>query len=350
MLRNETRFIREAKYYEKLDKQLVRCLLCPWKCLLDNTQSGLCNVRKNIDGKLYTLIYGLVSSVAIDPIEKKPLFHFYPGAPIFSISSVGCNFKCPWCQNWEISQVSPEKFPGEYMSPEDVVKTMKHYKVPFLAFTYNEPIIWYEYMYDTARLTSREGFKNVIVSNGHINIEPLDELIPYIHAANIDVKAFNPSTYLKIIRGKLEAVLDAIVEMKRKKIHVETTYLVIPGLNDTEDELRKMTKWHLDNLGPETPLHLSRFYPMYKYSDKPSTPVETLEKLWSIAKEEGLFYVYIGNVPWHKGENTYCPFCGKLLIRRIGYDILEWNLDEENRCKYCGKKIHIIGNRWKKPS
>ncbi len=348
MIDNVSRFIREARYYERIEYNKVRCRLCPWNCVLSDGQKGICNVRKNIGGKLYTLIYGLVSSVAIDPIEKKPLFHFYPGAPIFSISSIGCNFKCPWCQNFEISQTSPEDFPGEYMSPENVIETMKHYNVPFLAFTYNEPTIWFEYMLDTAKLSSRAGYKNVIISNGHINIEPLDELIPYIDAANIDVKAFNPRTYLKIIRGKLEAVLEAIIEMKRKSVHVETTYLVVPGLNDSEEEFKKMIKWHLDNLGPEIPLHLSRFYPMYKYSDKPPTPVETLEKFWNIARKEGLYYVYIGNVPWHKGENTYCPYCGKLLIRRIGYDIIEWNIDKENRCKFCGRKIHIVGKRWER--
>jgi len=348
MTPNNSRYIHEAMFYDKLEGGMVRCRLCPWNCTLSKGQVGRCRTRKNIDGKLYTLIYGLVSSTAIDPIEKKPLFHFYPGAPIFSISSVGCNFRCPWCQNWEISQASPDNFVGSYMSPERVVELMKHYEVPFLAFTYNEPLIWFEYIYETAKMAKRENFYTVAVTNGHINIEPLSKLMPYLDAANIDVKAFNPETYLKIIGGKLDGVLQAIIEMKRKGVHVETTYLVIPDLNDSEDEFKKMVKWHLDNLGPETPLHISRFFPMYKYSDRSPTPIETIEKLWNIAREEGLYYVYVGNIPWHGGENTYCPHCGKLVIRRIGFDVIEWNLDEENRCKYCGEKVHIVGRLWKK--
>jgi len=343
-----TEVMKEALFYRKLDNNRVRCELCPWMCTLSDGQVGVCGVRKNRDGKLYSLNYGLLTATAIDPIEKKPLYHFYPQAPIFSISTVGCNFRCPWCQNWEISQSKVDELKEEeYTPPERIINIMERYNTPFLAFTYNEPLIWYEYVLDTAKLARSKGYKNVLVTNGHISLDPLDNLLPYLDAANVDIKAFNRDTYLKIIGGRLEAVLESTLEMKRKGIHVETTYLVIPGVNDSYEEFKKMVKWHLDNLGPETPLHISRFFPMYKYHDKEPTPIGLLTSFWKIAKEEGILYVYVGNVPGHEGENTYCPGCNKLVIRRGGFSIIEWNLDKNNRCKFCGTKIHIVGEKWK---
>ena len=342
------KYTKEAMYYDVVGDRRVQCKLCPHMCTILEGHRGLCGVRENIGGKLYTLNYALVSSFAIDPIEKKPLFHFYPGAPIISISTVGCNFKCPWCQNWSISQAKPEDvYYHDYIPPESLRDLINKYKVPFLAFTYNEPIIWYEYVLDVVKLIKKDGIKVVLVTNGHINLDPLDELIPYIDAVNVDIKAFNPNTYLKYIRGKLEGVLQATEELKAKGVHVETTYLVIPGLNDSVDEFRRMVRWHLDTLGAETPLHISRFFPHYKFMDKIPTPIETLEKLWKVAKEEGILYAYVGNLPGHKGENTYCPSCGKPVIRRIGFEILSWRLDNENKCEYCGHRIAITGHRWK---
>ncbi len=339
--------VREALFYERLEGNRVRCRLCPNNCLLADGQRGVCLARENRGGKLYTLVYGLVTALAIDPIEKKPLFHFYPGAPILSISTAGCNFKCPWCQNWHISQRRPEDVFSDYMEPEQVVELMKRYGVPFLAFTYNEPVIWFEYVLETAKLARKEGFKSVLVTNGYINIEPLRELGPYIDAANVDIKAFKPETYLKYPKGKMEGVLEAVKEMKRLGWHIETTYLVVPGVNDDVEEFRSFVKWQIENLGPETPLHISRFFPNYRFLDRGPTPLETLEKLWRVAKEEGLYYVYTGNIPGHKGEHTYCPSCGKLVIGRYGFEVYEYNLTDDNRCKFCGAQVHIVGRRWR---
>ena len=342
------KYIREAAYYNTLGDKRVQCTLCPHMCIIPEGRRGLCGVRENIGGKLHTLNYALVSSLAIDPIEKKPLFHFYPEAPIISISTVGCNFKCPWCQNWSISQVGPEDlYYHDYIPPEEMRDRIRKYGVPFLAFTYNEPIIWYEYMLDVAKLVKKDGVKVVLVTNGHINLEPLDELIPYIDAVNVDVKAFNPNTYTRYIKGKLEGVLQATKELKDRGIHVETTYLVIPDLNDSVDEFRKMVKWHIDALGDETPLHISRFFPYYKFIDKIPTPIDKLEELWKVAREEGILYAYVGNLPGHRGENTYCPSCGKPVIKRIGFEIISWKLNDENRCKYCDHRIAITGHRWR---
>ena len=339
--------IREARWYEKLSGGKVRCTLCPSHCVLDEGRVGLCGVRMNRGGSLVTLVYGMVSSMAIDPIEKKPLFNFYPSAPILSISTVGCNFRCPWCQNWTISRASPERAHLDYLEPSEVIKLMKRYEVPFLAFTYNEPLIWYEYVEDVAKLAKEAGYFNVLVTNGYVNPDPLEELAKYIDAANVDVKAFNPLTYLKLIGGKLEAVLENVKLLKEKGVHVETTYLVVPGINDSLEEFRKMVSWHLNELGPETPLHITRFFPAYKFIDKPPTPVETLVRFWELARNEGLYYVYIGNLPGHSGEYTYCPKCGRPVVKRFGFEIFEWNLTEDNRCRFCGAQVHIKGHRWR---
>jgi len=338
---------RKALFYEKLPDKKVKCKLCPRNCILSPGQLSFCKVRKNIDGELYTLNYGIISALGIDPIEKKPLFHFYPGSPIFSISTFGCNFKCPWCQNWEISQSEPNLSYASYYPPEDLIKLVKKYRSPSIAYTYNEPIIWYEYVLETSKLAKKEGIMNVLVTNGHICMEPLEELIPYIDAVNVDIKAFSQDVYSKYIKGYLEAVLEAIEEMKKKGVHVETTYLVIPGVNDREEEFRKMIRWHLDRLGDDTPLHISRFFPHYKFLDTSPTPTETLERLWKVAQEEGVKYVYVGNLPGHRGENTYCPSCQRAVIKRIGFAITEWNLSEDNRCKFCGAEINIRGRKWK---
>lgn len=321
--------------------------MCPWRCVLEPGRVGICGVRMNRGGELVTLIYGLISSIAIDPIEKKPLYHFYPGAPILSISTVGCNFRCPWCQNWTISQVSLEQARLDHMEPEGIVKLVKRYGVPFVAYTYNEPLIWYEFVEDTAKLVREAGGYNVLVTNGHASHEPLEELAKYIDAANVDVKAFDPLTYLKVIGGRLEAVLENVKLLKEKGVHVETTYLVVPKINDSKEEFLKMVRWHLDELGPETPLHVSRFFPAYKFIDRAPTPVETLVRFWELARKEGLYYVYVGNVPGHGGEYTYCPSCGKPVVKRFGFEIFEWNLTNDNRCGFCGVRIHIKGRRWR---
>ena len=334
---------REARFYEALPDGVVRCTICPRKCVIKPGQRGFCGTRENRDGRLYTLIYGELSASAIDPIEKKPLFHFEPGSLTFSISTVGCSFKCPWCQNYHISQVLPEEYRTTHMEPEEVVRLAKRYKCPSISITYNEPIIWLEFVEDVGKLAKHEGLKVVLVTNGYISLEALDAVAPLIDAANVDIKSFSPEFYRRYCKGDLEGVLKAVVAMKEKGIHVETTLLVIPGLNDNEEELRAFFKWHYEELGPDTPVHISRFFPAYKMLYKEPTPVSTLQKAYDIAREAGLNFVYVGNLPGNPGEHTYCPGCGEPVIRREGFDIVDWRLDEQMRCPNCGTRIPIRG-------
>jgi len=342
--------VKEARYYRVLKNKLVQCTICPRKCVIKPSEAGFCRTRVNMDGKLYSLVYGVVSSIAIDPVEKKPLFHFYPGSPTLSISTIGCTFRCPWCQNWHISQADATKEDlsiYDNYSPEDIIEYARRTQCPSVSITYNEPIVWLEYSLDVAKLAKENNIMTIFVTNGYASDEVLDEIASNIHAANVDIKCFKEETYRKYIKGDLKPVLEFTEYMKKKGVHTETTYLIIPGLNDSNEEIRQYCKWHYEHLGPETPLHFSRFYPQYKYTEAPPTPIETLERAWKIAKEEGLYYVYLGNVPGHSYENTYCPECGKEVIGRYGFYITKWNLDEQNRCKFCGAKIHITGEKWK---
>ncbi len=342
--------MREAMYWEPLDKNRVRCRLCPLNCIIDDGQRGSCRVRRNIGGKLYTLNYGKVSAIAADPVEKKPLFHFWPGSCALSIATVGCNMHCKHCQNWEISQ-SDENFPYLHeMSPEMVVAIAKRYGCESIAYTYNEPTIWYEFVLDTAKLAKKEGLYNLLITNGYINEEPFRELAPYIDAMNIDIKAFSDEFYMKIssVPSGEPSRRTALIAKKEFGIHVELTYLIIPTLNDKEEEIRAFARWVVENLGDDTPVHFSRFFPHYKLINLPPTPVETVEMAYRVAKEEGLKFVYIGNIPGHEGENTYCPKCGKPLIVRYGFEITEYNVTEDGRCKYCGEPIPIVGTYTKK--
>ncbi|AEH24423.1 AmmeMemoRadiSam system radical SAM enzyme [Pyrococcus yayanosii] len=336
--------MREAMYWEPLEGGRVRCRLCPLNCIIDDGQRGSCKIRKNIGGKLYTLNYGKVSSVALDPVEKKPLFHFWPGSCAFSIGTVGCNMHCKHCQNWEISQ-GEERFPYlEDATPEGLVAMAKHYGCENIAYTYNEPTIWYEFVLETARLAKREGLNNILVTNGYINEEPFRELAPYIDAMNIDIKAFDDRFYMRIasVLGGEPSRRTAVIAKKEFGIHVELTYLIIPTLNDEEGEIRAFARWVVENLGDDTPVHFSRFYPHYKLLHLSPTPLETLEKAYKIAKEEGLKFVYLGNVPGHDGENTYCPRCGRIVIGRWGFAITEYHV-KDGKCQYCGEPIPIVG-------
>ncbi len=339
--------MKEAKYYKTLGENKVKCLLCPRECTIENGTYGACLTRKNVDGKLYSVVYGKISSMAIDPIEKKPLFHFWPGSPTFSISTVGCNLKCMHCQNWTISQVSPDHLTLRELDPESVVRYALRYKCNSISYTYNEPLIWFEFVLDTAKEAKKEGIMNILVTNGFINEDPLKELLPYIDAANVDLKSINDEFYRKICKADkaVEHVQRTIVMMKESKVHVEITNLIIPTENDKEDEIRKLSVWVLENVGETTPLHFTRFHPDYKLTFLPPTPIYTLERAREIAISEGLKYVYIGNVPGHSFENTYCPRCHSLLIGRYGFSIINWNLTEDNRCKNCGESIPIVGKR-----
>jgi pyruvate formate lyase activating enzyme len=333
---------REAKFWKKVNEE-IQCLLCPRNCKISDGKRGFCGARENKGGVLYTLTYGSIISMAADPIEKKPLYHFWPGSSVFSIAAPGCTFSCRHCQNWEISQRKVGEVATEDISPEELIRLTKEYQCSGIAHTYSEPTIWTEYAMDVGKLAKAEGLYNVYVTNGYISLEALQELAPWLDAANVDVKAFSDDFYKRICGvPSLQPVLDACKWMYEHHIHLEITYLIIPKENDGSEEIRKFCKWVSEELDPEVPVHFSRFYPQYRMLDKPPTPVETLEKAHKIAKEEGLCYVYLGNVPGHPYDNTYCPECGEVLIGRYGYSILEFNV-VEGRCPRCHRKIPIVG-------
>ncbi len=340
---NAKEALKETLFYKKLDNKIVQCQLCPRRCTIANGQRGYCGVRQNREGTLYTLVYAKPVAIHIDPIEKKPLFHFLPSTTAFSIATAGCNLKCKFCQNWEISQVKPEDVQYSYIEPEGLIKKVKESGSPTIAYTYTEPTIFYEYMLETAKLAKKEGIRNVMHSCGYINEEPLRQLAKYLDAANIDLKGFTNDYYAKMTDASLEPVLKSLKILKEEGVHVEITNLILPGYNDDPDTIRKMCLWIKDNLGSGTPLHFSRFFPMYKLTSLSPTPVETLEIARKIALESGLKYVYIGNVGGHSAENTYCPRCKKVLIERRGYFVLQNNI-ENGKCKFCGEKIEGIWN------
>ena len=328
--------MKEALYWKKKENSTVQCFLCPRQCIIKEGNVGFCRVRKNIKGKLQSLIYGKVSSAVVDPIEKKPLFHFLPGSKAYSIGTVGCNLRCLHCQNWEISQADINCGFLREMSPEEIVDAAIKENCRSISYTYNDPIIFYEYALDTAKLAKKKGLKNTIVSNGFINREPLKEWIKYIDAANIDLKGFTDKFYKEITTAWLEPVLETLKFLK-DKIWLEVTNLIIPGQNDNMDDIKKMCEWIKNNLGTDVPLHFSRFWPYYKMQDVPPTREETLTKARDIALRTGLNYVYIGNISIENTENTFCPKCKKLLIERKGFTVTNNNM-ENSKCS-CGEKI-----------
>jgi len=330
--------------YEKLEGNKVQCNLCAHRCRIEDGKKGVCQVRENKGGTLYSLVYGRAISQAVDPVEKKPLFHFYPGSTAFSVATVGCNFRCQFCQNWEISQMPREdgRIAGGHVSPESLVATAKRYGSRSIAYTYTEPTVFFEYTYDTAVLAHKEGIANVYVTNGYMTSEMLEAFHPYLDAANVDLKAGSDEFYRRYCGARLQPVMESLKKMKELGIWVEVTTLVIPGLNDSEEELRSIADFIVKELGPETPWHVSRFHPHYKMLDRPPTPVSTLHRARQIGREAGLRYVYEGNVPGSEGENTYCYNCGRLLIRRFGFSILEYRI-EKSRCYNCGAPIDGVG-------
>jgi len=338
---------REAKFWEKLADKKAQCHLCPYNCKINDGKTGICNVRKNDDGKLYTLIYGSCSSMAADPIEKKPLYHFHPGTNAFSLGTVGCNFKCEHCQNYIISTATPDQFYIREVMPEEAISLAKQHGCRGIAWTYNEPTIWHEYSYDSMVLAKKQGLYTVYVTNGYINEEPLKELSRYLDAMNIDVKAFTEDFYKKICKAKLEPVLQTCELAKKLGIHIELTYLVIPEYNDSIDEIKNFCSWVLDKLGEDTPVHFSRFHPDNNLLDVPMTPMKTLQKIFDAAKESGILYPYLGNVPHGNYENTYCPSCGNLCVERLGYSINICGL-KDGKCLKCNSSIPMIIDNYKK--
>jgi len=321
----------------------VQCGICPNRCYLAPGDRSVCRSKVNIGGKLYSLAYGNACAVHIDPIEKKPLNHFYPATDVFSIAAAGCNFRCLNCQNWEISQRKPEELNHQELFPADVVRITKEKGIPSIAYTYSEPVSYYEYMYDTARLAREEGIKNVWVSNGYINKRPLEDLARYLDGANVNLKSFDDETYRRLNGGRLQPVLNTFKLLHEKGIWFEMTTLVVPGYVDNPEMIKRMCGWILKELGPDYPLHFSRFFPRFKLTRLPATPIKTLELLRDIALKEGIHYVYLGNVPGHDGYNTYCHNCHKLLIDRRGYTIAEFNI-HNGRCKFCNTPIP---GRWR---
>ena len=328
----------EASHYHSEGVNVV-CDLCPHRCVLPPEKFGICKSRKNVDGKLVAYNYGRVSSLAVDPIEKKPLYHFKPGSDIFSVGGIGCNLHCNYCQNYSISQSPIGKKRTTFKSASDLAALCRQQGLSQIAFTYNEPTIWYEYIRDLAE--QDPNLDIVIVSNGMIREDPLREMCRYVKAMNIDVKAFDQTFYTKLCGGNLEAVKTSCEVAHASKVHLELTYLVIPGYNDDPEEVKKFVSWVCDYIDPDVPVHFTRFHPDYNMRDVRLTPVDTLLRLQSVAEEAGLNYVYVGNVMTEDGSNTYCPECGELLIKRTGYRVDVIGL-EGDRCAFCKHRINII--------
>lgn len=335
--------MKEALFFEKLDDNSVRCHLCRHTCVIEDGKKGICRVRENRGGILYSLVYGKLISENIDPIEKKPLYHFFPGTTSFSVATVGCNFRCLNCQNYEISQLPKDhnQIVGRDVAPEKIVTDALSYHCKSISYTYTEPTIFFEYAYEIAKIATQKSLKNVFVSNGYTTREALATIKPYLHAANIDLKSFSKETYTKMCGARLEEVLDCIRSYKEMGIWIEITTLIIPEINDSESELREIAGF-IKSVGCEIPWHVSRFYPRYRLIEKPPTPVDKLRTAREIGLETGLRYVYEGNVPGEGGENTYCHTCGKVLIRRYGYQILENNI-VNSKCAECNSTIDGVG-------
>ncbi|RPH52757.1 MAG: AmmeMemoRadiSam system radical SAM enzyme [Desulfobacteraceae bacterium] len=329
---------KEGFLYKKLANRNVICGICPHRCQLSPGDRSVCRSKVNIDGTLYSLSYGNPCTVNIDPIEKKPLFHFKPQTKSFSLAAAGCNFRCLNCQNWEISQAKPGEVRHSELFPEDVVRQALRSGSESIACTYSEPISYFEYMIDIARFAKEKNLSNLWISNGYINKEPLLELCRYMDGANVNIKSFSDDIYRKLNGGRLEPVLNTFRILYDRGIHFEMTNLVVPGYVDDPEMVKRMCEWILADLGPDHPLHFLRFFPQYKLDRLPPTPVSTLEYFRSIAMKEGIRYVYVGNVPNHEGTNTYCHNCKKLLIQRKGYSVPVYNLSG-NKCKFCNTLI-----------
>ncbi|MBI2866686.1 MAG: AmmeMemoRadiSam system radical SAM enzyme [Chloroflexi bacterium] len=345
---------KEALLYEKLPGSAVRCHVCLWRCRIQPGKLGACLMRRNQDGVLSLLNYAEASSVAADPIEKKPLFHFYPGSLCFSLGTWGCNFHCQHCQNWQISFGTSEHVDrySQHVPPELAVSLARRYGCQGISWTYNEPTIWLEYTLDCARLAKEQGLYTVYVTNGYITPEALDTIGPYLDAFRVDIKGFTDECYVRLAKVKRwrEVLASAVRAQERWGMHVEVITNVIPTLNDSPEQLTALATWIRDNLGPDTPWHVTRFYPQHRMRHLPPTSVESLERAYEIGHWVGLRFVYVGNVPTHPGENTCCPACGHLVVRRLGYqtELAGLNPDGSGRCARCGTDVNIKTNAWQR--
>jgi pyruvate formate lyase activating enzyme len=336
--------MKEAILWAPLKDGKAKCSVCSYRCVIAPGKLGHCRTRKNVDGKIFTMIYGTVTSESSDPIEKKPLYHFYPGSYSYSVGSVGCNFRCEHCQNWGISQADIQEVYTFDIMPEDMAQNAVDTMCKSASWTYNEPGIWLEYTHDCAVKCHEKGIKTIYVTNGYPTPEHLDIMKGLLDAFRVDIKAFSEDFYKKVCGSKLEPVLASTKMAKDAGMHVEVINLVIPGLNDSPEEITALSKWCFENLGPDTPIHFTRFHPMYHMDHLESTAIKTLERARDIAKKEGLDYVYLGNVLGHKYENTWCPKCDELLIERYGFNVLKYNITVDKKCPKCGEKIPIVGD------
>lgn len=327
-----------SAYQEKMEGNKVRCHICPHNCLVNEGGVGICKTRVNKRGILYSLAYGNPCSIGIDPIEKKPLFHFLPGERIYSLATAGCNFRCLNCQNWQISQSSPNELDHYDLPPEEVVKSAIAHNTQLIAFTYTEPTVFYEYVYDTAQIAHEEGLRTVFISNGFINKQPLLDLCSYLDAANIDLKCFDDAIYRELDGGRLQPVLDTLKTMKEKGVWLEITNLLVPGYTDNPKMIEAMCNWLIGNGFSDTPLHFSRFFPAYKLANMPPTQESILIEAKNIAEKAGIKYVYVGNIPSLHDENTYCSHCKRMIIERNGFTV-ERNHVQEGKCEFCKEPI-----------
>lgn len=335
---DDSRFTVEARFYQKLQNKKIKCKLCPRECTVGDKERGYCGVRENHGGTYYTLVHSRVCAAHIDPVEKKPLFHYLPGTLAFSLATAGCNVNCKFCQNWDISQVRPEQVPADYAPPKLVAGLAKQHGCPTIAYTYSEPVVFSEYLMDAADAGHEAGVRSVVVSNGYIQEDALKTAYGKMDAVKIDLKAFSESYYKDIVVGELKPVLDSLVTLRKMGKWTEIVYLVVPTLNDSDSEFRGLARWIKANLGSDVPVHFTQFHPEYLLKNLPITPVPTLERAKAIADAEGLHYVYIGNVPGHPAENTYCPKCRHMLVERIGMTARQM-LIRKSACPFCGQQI-----------
>lgn len=339
----DPRFIVEARFYQKLQNRKIECELCPRACTVSDKERGYCGVRENRDGIFYTLVHSRVCAAHVDPVEKKPLFHYLPGTVAFSVAAAGCNVNCKFCQNWNISQAQPEQIPAEFLPPQRIAELARQYNCPTIAYTYTEPIIFSEFLMDTADAGHAAGVRSIAVSNGYMQQEALRAAYGKMDAVKIDLKSFSESYYRNVVGGQLKPVLDTIVTLRKMDKWTEIVYLVLPTLNDSDAEFRGLAAWIKTNLGVDVPLHFTQYHPEYLLKNLPITPVSTLERAKAIADAEGLHYVYIGNVPGHSAQNTYCPHCCKLLVERAGFVANKVLIGEDNSCPHCQ---HAIPGVW----
>jgi len=339
----DERFIREASFYEKLPYQKTKCKLCPRECVIDDHERGYCGVRENRGGTYYTLVHSRVCAAHIDPVEKKPFFHFYPGTLAFSVATAGCNVNCKMCQNWDISQARPEQVHADYLPPATLAQLARDNGCDSIAYTYSEPVIFYEYVADSARAARAAGVKSAVVTGGYVQQEPLKKLCGLVDAVKVDLKGFTQKFYKEVVNGELKPVLEALSTMRKLGMWNEIVYLVIPTLNDSDAEFKGLARWMKTELGADVPVHFTRFHPEYLLKNLPPTPLETLERAKAIGDAEGLHYVYIGNVPGHPAENTYCPKCRRIVVKRSGFTI-EGMFLKKGKCQYCQQEIAGI---WK---